>query len=69
MYFSHESYVHCPSHLSSLINLIIVLALRRIFGPNRDEVTGEWRKLYNEELHNLYSAPNIIRMFKSRRMR
>jgi hypothetical protein len=35
--------------------------LRRIFGPKRDEVTGGWRKLYNEELHNLYSLPNIMR--------
>jgi hypothetical protein len=43
--------------------------LRRIFGPKRDEVTGEWRKLHNEELHNLYSSPNIIRTIKSRRMR
>jgi hypothetical protein len=43
--------------------------LRRIFGPKRDEVTGEWRKLHNEALHNLYSSPNIIRMIKSRRMR
>jgi hypothetical protein len=43
--------------------------LRRIFGPKRDEVTGEWRKFHNEELHNLYSSPNIIRMIKSRRMR
>jgi hypothetical protein len=43
--------------------------LRRIFGPKRDEMTGEWRKLHNEELHNLYSSPNIIRMIKSRRMR
>jgi hypothetical protein len=43
--------------------------LRRIFGPKRDEVTGEWRKLHNEELHNLYSSPNIIRQIKSRRMR
>jgi hypothetical protein len=42
--------------------------LRRIFGPKRDEVTGDWRKLPNEELHNLYSSPNIIRMTKSRRM-
>jgi hypothetical protein len=40
--------------------------LRRIFGPKRDEVTGEWRKLHNEELHNLYSSPNIIRQVKSR---
>jgi hypothetical protein len=42
--------------------------LRRIFGPKRDEVTGGWRKLHNEELHNLYSSPSIIRMIKSRRM-
>jgi hypothetical protein len=43
--------------------------LRRIFEPKRDEVTGEWRKLHNEELHNLYSSPDIIRQVKSRRMR
>jgi hypothetical protein len=43
--------------------------LRRIFGPKRDEVTGEWRKLHNGELHNLYSPPDIIRQIKSRRMR
>jgi hypothetical protein len=43
--------------------------LRRIFGPKRDEVTGGWRKLRNEELHNLYSSPSIIRMIKSRRIR
>jgi hypothetical protein len=43
--------------------------LRRIFGLKRDEVTGDWRKLQNEELHNLYSSPNIIRMIKSRMMR
>jgi hypothetical protein len=42
--------------------------LRRIFGPKRDEVTGDWRKLHNE-LHNLYSSPSIIRMITSRRMR
>jgi hypothetical protein len=42
--------------------------LRRIFGPKRDEVTGDWRKQHNEELHNLYSSPNIIRIIKSRRM-
>jgi hypothetical protein len=44
-------------------------ALRRIFGPKRDEVTGEWRKLHNKELHDLYSSPSIIRIIKSRRMR
>jgi hypothetical protein len=38
--------------------------LRRIFGPKRDEVTGGWRKLHNEELHSLYSSPSIIRMIK-----
>jgi hypothetical protein len=42
--------------------------LRRIFGPKRDEVTGEWRKLHNEELRDLYSSRSIIRMIKSRRM-
>jgi hypothetical protein len=41
----------------------------RIFGPKRDEVTGGWRELYNEELHNLYTSPSIIRMIMSRRMR
>jgi hypothetical protein len=43
--------------------------LRRIFGPKRDEETGGWRKLHNEELHNLYCSPSIIRSIKSRRMR
>jgi hypothetical protein len=43
--------------------------LRRIFGPKWDVVTGGWRKLYNEELHNLYSSPSIIRIIKSRRIR
>jgi hypothetical protein len=43
--------------------------LRRIFGPKRDVVTGEWRKLHSEELHDLYSSPSIIRIIKSRRMR
>jgi hypothetical protein len=45
------------------------MVLRRIFGPRRDEVTGKWRRLYNEELNDLYSSPNIVRVIKSRRMR
>ena len=43
--------------------------MRRVFGPKRDEVTGEWRKLHNVELSDLYSLPNIVRVVKSRRMR
>jgi hypothetical protein len=43
--------------------------LRRIFGPKMDEITLGWRKLHNEELHNPYSSPNIVRTIKSRRMR
>jgi hypothetical protein len=42
--------------------------LRSVFGPKRDKVTGEWRKLHNEELHDLYSSPSIIRIIKARRM-
>ena len=45
------------------------MVLRRIFGPRRDEVTGEWRRLRNEELNVLYTSPNIVRVIKSRRMR
>ena len=45
------------------------MVLRRIFGPRRDEVTGEWRRLYNDELNYLYSSLNIVRVIKSRRMR
>ena len=45
------------------------MVLRRIFGPRKDEVTGEWRRLHNEELNDLYCSPNIVRVIKSRRMR
>jgi hypothetical protein len=55
--------------MSNNIVKLCIIGLIRIFGPKRDEVTGEWRKLHNKELHDLYSSPNIIRMMKSRRMR
>ena len=45
------------------------MVLRRIFGPRRDEVTGEWRRLHNEELNDPYYSPNTVRVIKSRRMR
>jgi len=45
------------------------MVLKRIFGPRRDEVTGQWRRLHNEELNDLYSSPNNVRVIKSRRMR
>jgi len=45
------------------------MELRRVFGPRRVEVTGEWRRLHNEEQNDLYSSPNIVRVIKSRRMR
>jgi acyl-coenzyme A synthetase/AMP-(fatty) acid ligase len=48
------------------LRVLELLPLRRIFGPRRDELTKDWRKLHNEELHNLYSSPNIIRMIKSK---
>ena len=51
------------------ISVLILRALRTVFGPKRDEVTGEWRKLLNEDLSDLYSLPNIVRVVKSRRMR
>ena len=57
--------IHIIFALYSCFNMV----LRRIFGPRRDEVTGEWRRLHNEELNDLYSSPNIVRGIKWRRMR
>ena len=64
-------YIHAfklNKHLHKFISPTFTWA-RLIFGPKRDEVTGEWRKLHNEELKDLYSLPNIVRVVKSRRMR
>jgi len=51
------------------ITVLENMVLRRIFGPRRDEVTGKWRRMHNEELNYLYPSPNIVRVIKSRRMR
>jgi len=59
----------CVNNIFALVYFIIYMVLRRIFGPRRDEVTGEWRRLHNEELNDPYSSPNIVRVIKSRRMR
>ena len=56
-------------HLNYTLNATYLLVLRRIFGPRRDEVTGEWKRLHNEELNDLYCSRNIMRVIKSRRMR
>ena len=55
------------AHTEGSLRVFENRALRRIFGPTRDEVTGEWIKLHNEELNDLYCSPNIIRVIKSRK--
>ena len=59
------NFILCIRKLRVFENMV----LRRIFGPRRDEVKGEWRRLHNEELNGMYSSPNIVRVIKSRRMR
>ena len=56
-------------NLYLLLCIIFFMVLRRIFGPRRDEVTGDWKRLHNEELNDLYSSPNIVWVIKWRRMR
>jgi hypothetical protein len=63
-----QKHIHRSRHMSQKLKEEF-RNIRRIFGSKRDEVTGGWRKLHNEELHNLYSSPSITRMIKSRRMR
>jgi hypothetical protein len=65
MYF-YDSHIHILISTSVMYSHTVLI---RIFGPKRDQVTGEWRKLHNKELNNLYSLPNIVRVVKSRRMR
>jgi len=55
-------------HEEKKLRLFENMGLRRIFGPRKDEVRGEWRRLHNEELNNLYSSANIVRVIKSKRM-
>jgi hypothetical protein len=55
--------------LEAVYELFESKVLRRIFGPKREEVAGDWRRLHNEKLHNMYTSPNILSLFSSRRVR
>jgi len=63
-----KRFIICNIRLCCCFKLLTIISLT-IFGPKRDEVTGEWRTLHNEELHDLYSSPNIVRVIRSRGMR
>jgi len=67
--FNFVSYVFLLLRKERKLRVFENMLLRRIFGPRRDEVTGEWKRLHNEELNDLYSSPNIVRVIKWRRMR
>jgi hypothetical protein len=64
-----KSYISLTLREEQRLSVFENRVLRRIFGPKRDEATGEWRRLHNEEINDLYSSPNVIRVIKSRRMR
>jgi hypothetical protein len=73
LYLNHANTQKCEPNINSsdsgiLLKVFENRVLRRIFGPKRDEVTGGWRKLYNESLHYLYASPSVIRMIKSKTM-
>ena len=67
--FSVQRVYYLQHKMYALVLKIVTIIFFTIFGPKRDEVTGEWRKLHNEELNDLYSSPNIVRVIRSRRMR
>ena len=68
-YLTISSFYLTPVFLLRMLRVYENRVLKTVFGPNRDEVTGEKRKLHNEELSDLYSLPNIVRVVKSRKMR
>ena len=68
-YAVYKNSINCSNQFIFNSCCTICMVLRRIFGPRRDEVTEEWRRLHNEELNDLYSSPNIVWVIKLRRMR
>jgi hypothetical protein len=65
----HRNYSSIANYRTKIPDIFLGIGYFGIFGPKRDEVTGEWRRLHNEELNDLYSSPNVVRVIKPRRMR